>query len=75
MAQSKQGAPLKLTLAQLFLAIGQAGPGPDASWCQSEQELSDVDRSLPNTKIEILGPPPTSGTRDSLHELFLEKGA
>ena len=26
-------------------------------------------------KIEVLGPPPTSGTRDSLHELFMEKGA
>ena len=30
---------------------------------------------MPKTKIEVLGPPPTSGTRDSLHELFLEKGA
>ena len=26
-------------------------------------------------KIEVLGPPPTSGTRDSFHELFMEKGA
>ncbi len=30
---------------------------------------------LPAKKIEILGPPPTSGTRDSMHELFMEKGA
>ena len=36
---------------------------------------SDVDASLPNIKIEVLGPPPTSGTRDSFHELFMEKGA
>ena len=34
---------------------------------------SDVDASLPNSKIEVLGPPPTSGTRDSFVELVLEK--
>ena len=43
-------------------------PNPYKNW-------SDIDPSLPNVKIEVLGPPPTSGTRDSLHELFLEKGA
>jgi phosphate transport system substrate-binding protein len=76
MAQSKQGAPLKLTLAQLFLAIAKQVPGPDGKLVANpNKNWSDVDRSLPNTKIEILGPPPTSGTRDSLHELFLEKGA
>jgi phosphate transport system substrate-binding protein len=36
---------------------------------------SDIDPSLPATKIEVLGPPPTSGTRDSFAELVLEKGA
>ena len=30
---------------------------------------------MPATKIEVLGPPPTSGTRDSFAELVLEKGA
>jgi phosphate transport system substrate-binding protein len=38
-------------------------------------QWSDIDPSLPAVKIEVLGPPPTSGTRDSLHELFMEKGA
>ena len=28
----------------------------------------------PNMKIEVLGPPPTSGTRDAFSELALEKG-
>jgi phosphate transport system substrate-binding protein len=35
----------------------------------------DVDASLPNTKIEVLGPPPTSGTRDAFVELVMEEGA
>ena len=38
---------------------------PNKNW-------SDIDKSLPNIKIEVLGPPPTSGTRDSFHELFME---
>jgi phosphate transport system substrate-binding protein len=34
---------------------------------------SDIHPSLPDHKIEVLGPPPTSGTRDSFVELVLEK--
>jgi phosphate transport system substrate-binding protein len=75
-AQSKQGTPLKLTLAQLFLAIAKEVPGPDGKLVANpNKNWSDVDKSLPNTKIEVLGPPPTSGTRDALHELLLEPGA
>jgi phosphate transport system substrate-binding protein len=36
---------------------------------------SDIDASLPAEKIEVLGPPPTSGTRDSFMELAMEVGA
>ena len=39
------------------------------------QKWSDIDPSLPNTKIEVLGPPPTSGTRDAFVELAMEGGA
>jgi phosphate transport system substrate-binding protein len=75
-AQSKAGPPLKLSLAQVYLALadqvpdkgGKLVPNPHKMW-------SDIDKSLPAIKIEVLGPPPTSGTRDSLHELFLEAGA
>ena len=76
MAHSKQGAPLKLTLGQLFLALAKELPGPDGKLVANpHRNWSDIDRSLPNVKIEVLGPPPTSGTRDLLHELFMEKGA
>lgn len=76
MAQSKQGAPLKLTLGQLYLALAKEVPGADGKLVANPNKTwSDIDKSLPNTKIEVLGPPPTSGTRDSLHELFMEKGA
>ena len=34
-----------------------------------------VNPSLPATPIKVLGPPPTSGTRDAFEELALQKGA
>lgn len=75
-AQSKAGAPISLTLAQVYLALAEQVPDKDGKLVANPNKLwSDVGGSLPATKIEVLGPPPTSGTRDSLHELFLEKGA
>lgn len=75
-AQSKDGAPLKLTLDQLFLALAKDIPGPDGKLIPNPHKTwSDIDKSLPNTRIEVLGPPPTSGTRDALHELLMEPGA
>jgi phosphate transport system substrate-binding protein len=75
-AQSKEGPQIKLTLAQLFLAIAKEVPGADGKMVANpNKNWSDIDKALPNVKIEVLGPPPTSGTRDALHELLLEKGA
>jgi len=36
---------------------------------------SEIDPSLPRIKIEVLGPPPTSGTRDAFVELVMREGA
>ncbi|MEM7745919.1 MAG: substrate-binding domain-containing protein [Pseudomonadota bacterium] len=35
---------------------------------------NEIDPSLPATRIEVLGPPPSSGTRDAFEELALEEG-
>jgi phosphate transport system substrate-binding protein len=76
LTHSKQGPDMKLTLGQLFLALAKEVPGADGKLVANPyKNWADIDKSLPNTKIEVLGPPPTSGTRDSLHELFMEKGA
>jgi phosphate transport system substrate-binding protein len=75
-AQSKAGPSMKLTLAQVYLALADQVPDKDGKLVANpNKNWSDIDKALPNIKIEVLGPPPTSGTRDSLHELFLEKGA
>jgi phosphate transport system substrate-binding protein len=74
--QSKAGPPLKVTMAQVFLALADQVPGADGKLVANPNKTwSDIDKSLPNIKIEVLGPPPTSGTRDAFHELFMEVGA
>jgi len=76
LAQSKAASPLKLTRKQVFLALAEQVPDKDGKLVANPNKTwADIDPSLPAVKIEVLGPPPTSGTRDSFHELFLEKGA
>jgi phosphate transport system substrate-binding protein len=75
-AQSKAGPPMKLTMEQVFLALAEQVPDKDGKLVANpHKNWSDIDKALPNVKIEVLGPPPTSGTRDSFHELFMEVGA
>ncbi len=65
LGNAKSATELNLTRAQIYKALHKG----------SEANLwSDVDPSLPRTKIEVLGPPPTSGTRDAFEELAMEKG-
>ncbi len=73
MANSKEGPKLDLTLEQIFRALaaqlpvdGQLVDNPNETW-------ADVDPSLPAERIEVLGPPPTSGTRDAFVELVMEE--
>jgi phosphate transport system substrate-binding protein len=74
---SAMGAPeLNITRKQMFLALAKMVPDKDGNMIENPYKMwSDVDPSLPAEKIEILGPPPTSGTRDSFAELYLKKGA
>ncbi len=76
-ANSKQGPKTKLTLRQIFLALAKKVPAnADGSELIDNpyKMWSDVDSSLPKIKIEVLGPPPTSGTRDAFVELAMEGG-
>lgn len=62
---AKSAVTLNLTRAQIYKALHKGSTA--MLW-------SDVDPSLPKTKIEVLGPPPTSGTRDAFEELAMQKG-
>ncbi len=66
-----------LTKQQVFLALAKDVPSPDGSEMlvpNPYTNWSDIDESLPNMAIRVLGPPPTSGTRDAFAELALEGG-
>ena len=69
--EANSAQPLNLTVQDVYaaLAANPYGKGPNKA-----QTWKDVNPSLPAVKIRVLGPPPTSGTRDSLAELILDKG-
>lgn len=73
-ANAKGGAVMDITKAQLVQALAKdvpqgAGfvPNPHRTW-------ADVAAGLPAIAIDVMGPPPTSGTRDAFNELALEGG-
>jgi len=75
-AQSKDAPEVALTKQQVFLALAKEIPDKDGKFIANPNKTwKDVDASLPDVKIEVLGPPPTSGTRDSFAELVMEAGA
>ena len=67
-----------MTTRDIYLALAKEIPvndndltlidNPNKTW-------KDVNAELPNIKIEVLGPPPTSGTRDAFVELAMDSGA
>ena len=74
-ANSKAAPQLKITRKQMFLALAKDVPAGEGKLQPNPYKLwSDIDKSLPNSKIEVLGPPPTSGTRDAFVELAMEGG-
>ena len=76
-ANSIEAEQLILTTRQLFLALANKVPNPDGSESlviNPYTQWSDIDPALPPVRIEVLGPPPTSGTRDAFVELAMESG-
>lgn len=76
-AQSTKASPLELSLAEIFLALAKQIPDPKGGEKLIPNPYTTWDQinpKLPATKIEVLGPPPTSGTRDAFVELAMEGG-
>lgn len=65
-ANSVKGPKLNLTRKQLWTALAEHGPKP--------KKWNEIDPSLPDAKITVLVPPPTSGTRDAWNSLVMKKG-
>ena len=76
LANAKGTQPLNLSRKDIYLALAKLVPGADGKLIANPHKTwQDVNPALPATKIEVLGPPPTSGTRDAFVELALEGGA
>jgi phosphate transport system substrate-binding protein len=77
LANSTAARAYSLTRAQIFLALARHVPDPNGGSGLIEnpyRRWSDIDPSLPSVEIEVLGPPPTSGTRDAFVELVMDVG-
>jgi phosphate transport system substrate-binding protein len=75
-ANASAGIEMALTRRDIFLALAKDVPGASAGELIENPYVTwkDVNSSLPAQKIEVLGPPPTSGTRDAFVELAMEGG-
>jgi len=62
------------TLAEIYLALAAQVP-VNGVWVDNPfQSWSEINPNFPDVKINVLGPPPTSGTRDAFVELAMHKG-
>jgi len=76
LANLRSGASLDITREQLGMALAAKVPNADGTAFIDNpyQQWSDIDASLPNFAIKVMGPPTTSGTRASFEEMVNEKG-
>jgi phosphate transport system substrate-binding protein len=76
-ANAKASPHFDLTLRQVYLALAKNVPDPEGAEMlvpNPYQRWSDIDADLPSARIEVLGPPTTSGTRDAFVELAMTPG-
>jgi phosphate transport system substrate-binding protein len=77
LANSKKAEPLNVSRKDIFLALAKDVPNPNGGEKlvpNPYKTWKDINSSLPDKSIEVLGPPPTSGTRDAFVELVMDVG-
>jgi len=77
LANSKKASLFKVTRREVYLALAKTVPdpaNPTALVANPYRTWNQINKALPADKIEVLGPPPTSGTRDAFVELVMESG-
>ncbi len=70
LVQGKRGTAINLRLRDVYAALAAEPFGKK----QTARTWRDVNPELPAIRIEVIGPPPTSGTRDAFNELYMEAG-
>ena len=80
-ANAKSAPKYSLTRQAIFFAMAKDIPEVDANGAYTGKLVTNtytkwnqIFPSLPATEIKVMGPPPTSGTRDAFAELAMEGG-
>lgn len=76
-ANSKWSPQLQITVKELYMALAKEIPDPSGAQqtvANPHKTWRHINPKFLNTRIEVLGPPPTSGTRDAFTELVMEAG-
>ena len=74
-ATAKTGADFGVSLEDLYRALAADLPSGSGFAKNTLTTWSAVAPGLPGTRIQVYGPPPTSGTRDAFVELAMDAGA
>ena len=75
LSNSLEANAFNLTLKEIFLALAKNIPDANGQIISNPYEKwNEINPKLPDQAIEIMGPPPTSGTRDAFVELAMEGG-
>lgn len=74
LANSKASDQVSLTIPQIWMALAKEVPVDGEIKANPYTMWNEIEPALPAAKIEVLGPPPTSGTRDAFVELVMEAG-
>jgi len=77
LANAKSAPQYEVSLREIYLALAKNVPDPAGTQKlvpNPYRTWSQIRSTLPEVTIEVLGPPPTSGTRDAFNELVMEGG-
>jgi phosphate transport system substrate-binding protein len=71
LAQSRKANFPSVSERDVYMALAAE---PFGRGKNTARTWADINPALPRIRIEVIGPPPTSGTRDSFNELYMIKG-
>jgi len=73
LANKAKSVRFNVTKQQIFLALARKVPVNGKLVDNKYKSWNEIDKSLPAKKIEVYGPPPTSGTRDAFAEMVMDE--
>ncbi len=77
LGNARAAQQMNISRKDLYLALAREVPDPqgtDKLVKNPYRTWKEINAALPARRIEVLGPPPTSGTRDAFTELVMDEG-